>query len=302
MTAPTGASLVARLQQLARERGDNPNLLLNRFGLERFLYRLGISRHADHFFLKGALLFDLWYDSPHRPTRDADLLGYGPDNAGQLVETFREIAAIAVDDAIAFDPDSVRTEAIREANAYGGIRVRLIGHLGRARCSLQIDVGFGDAVTPAARHALLPALLPPLPSPRLKTYPVYTVIAEKYQAMVSLDLFNSRMKDFFDILTIASRSDLDGSTLARAIAATFARRATPLPVTPPVALTSVFVNDSGKQKQWRQFLDRNGLQPVELHAAIAVLYDLLWPASMVARNGTVAQARWHASKRAWQLG
>ena len=142
MTVNSSASVLARLHNLARQRGDDYNLLLNRFALERLLYRLSTSEHANRFLLKGALLFALWYNQPHRPTRDADLLGFGPDDADNLVATFRDIASIELDDTIIFDADSIRAESIREDNFYGGLRVRLIGRIGNARCPLQIDVNW----------------------------------------------------------------------------------------------------------------------------------------------------------------
>lgn len=229
MTGNLSASILARLLTLAKQRGDDYNLLLNRFGMERLLARVSISPHADRFLLKGALLFALWYDTPHRPTRDADLLGFGPDDEANLIVTFRDIAAMDLGDGIVFDLDSVKADAIREDNTYGGTRITMVARIGSARCALQIDVGFGDAVTPGPQTVAYPTLLGDFPAPTLRVYPVYTVIAEKYQAMAMLGQANSRMKDFFDLAVIARRTELDGATLAAAIAATFARRQTALP-------------------------------------------------------------------------
>jgi hypothetical protein len=172
--------------------------------MERLLARVSASAHADRFLLKGALLFALWYEAPHRPTRDADLLGFGPDDAASLIATFREVASIDLGDAIVFDPESVRAGAIRENSTYGGTRISLVARIGSARCALQIDVGFGDAVTPEPQTAIYPTLLDDFQAPRLRVYPVYTVIAEKYQAMVMLGQANTRMKDFFDLEVIAT--------------------------------------------------------------------------------------------------
>ena len=202
MTGNLSASILARLLTLAKQRGDDYNLLLNRFGMERLLARVSTSPHADRFLLKGALLFALWYDTPHRPTKDADLLGFGPDDEANLVATFRDIAAMDLGDGIVFDPDSVKADAIREDNTYGGTRITLVARIGSARCTLQIDVGFGDAVTPGPQTVAYPTLLGDFPAPTLRAYPVYTVIAEKYQAMVMLGQANSRMKDFFDVAVI----------------------------------------------------------------------------------------------------
>lgn len=293
------ASVLARLLDLAKQRSEDYSLLLNRFGLERLLDRLSRSRHADRFLLKGALLFSLWYDQPHRPTRDADLLGFGPDGIDDLVATFRELAAIDLDDGIVFDLDSVRAEPIREDNAYGGVRVRLVGRIGSTRCSLQVDVGFGDAVTPEPETATYPALLKDFDSPKLKVYPVYTVVAEKYQAMVMLGAANTRLKDFYDLASIASRTSLNGAMLARAIAATFARRQTTTPHEPPLALRSAFAAEPAKQRQWLAFLARNRLAELSFGDTIGVLHTLLWPATQVAASGSTANARWVPDELKW---
>ena len=226
MTGNLSASILARLLTLARQRGDDYNLLLTRFAMERLLARVSTSPHASRFLLKGALLFALWYDTPHRPTRDADLLGFGPDDAASLVATFREVAAMDLGDGIVFDPESVKAAAIREDDTYGGTRIRLSARIGSARCALQIDVGFGDAVTPEPQTLAYPTLLDGFAPPMLRVYPVYTVIAEKYQAMVMLGRANSRMKDFFDLAVIARRSELDTDAL-RAVVTRYALAESP---------------------------------------------------------------------------
>lgn len=299
MTLNRSASVLARLLNLAKQRGDDYSLLLNRFALERLLYRIATSAHADRFLLKGALLFALWYDEPHRPTRDADLLGFGQDDAEHLVAVFRDIAAIEADDGIVFDADSVRALAIRDDNAYGGTRIQLVAHIGSARCALQVDVGFGDAVTPGPQTATLPTLLHDFAAPTLRVYPVYTVIAEKYHAMATLGLANSRMKDFYDLAIIARRTELDGAILARAIAATFARRSTRLPLARPVALTRQFGADTAKLRQWQAFLKKNRLSTAPLAEVVALLDHLLWPATQVANSGSTATATWQANSAKW---
>lgn len=299
MTGNLSASVLARLLALARQRGDDYNLLLTRFAMERLLARVGISPHADRFLLKGALLFALWYDTPHRPTRDADLLGFGPDDAATLVTTFREIAAMELGDGIVFDPQSVSAAAIREDNAYGGTRIHLLARIGSARCALQIDVGFGDAVTPEPQTLAYPTLLDGFQAPVLRVYPVYTVIAEKYQAMVMLGRANTRMKDFFDLAVIARRTALDGATLASAIAATFARRQTALPAERPLALTQEFSDDLAKQRQWRAFLGKNRLTAGSFAETIALLDLLLWPPTQVAAANSQATATWQPDSLRW---
>ena len=193
------ASIRARLKQRADATRQDFNLTLTHYGLERLLYRLSISQYADRYLLKGALLFSLWYDQPHRPTRDVDLLGYGPDDVETAVATFREISQIAVDDGIVFDPASVAGSVIRKEAGYGGVRVDLRATLDGARIALQVDIGFGDVVTPAPEPIHYPVLLDDLPAPRLRAYPKYTVVAEKLHAICLLGMTNSRMKDYFDL-------------------------------------------------------------------------------------------------------
>ena len=299
MTGNLTASILARLLTLAKQRGDDYNLLLNRFGLERLLARVSISPHADRFLLKGALLFALWYDTPHRPTRDADLLGFGPDDEENLIATFREVVAMDLGDGIVFDPNSVKAISIREDNTYGGTRITLVARIGSARCALQIDVGFGDAVTPGPQTVAYPTLLDDFPAPTLRVYPVYTVIAEKYQAMVMLGQANSRMKDFFDLAVIARRTELDGATLAAAIAATFDRRQTTLPNERPLALTRQFSEDTAKLRQWQAFLNRNRIEAASLGDTVALLNELLWPPTQVAAAGSQATAAWHPDELRW---
>lgn len=198
MTGPDiGASIRARLLNKAKAEGQDFNLVLTRYALERLLYRLGSSSHAERFLLKGALLFDLWFDIPHRPTRDVDLLGFGPAEIPILEAVFRDLCAAASepDDGIRFQAETVRGMEIRKEANYAGIRVTLVGLLAGARCSVQVDVGFGDAVTPAPEPVDYPVILPELPAPRLRAYPRYTVVAEKLDALVTLGIANSRMKD-----------------------------------------------------------------------------------------------------------
>jgi hypothetical protein len=213
MSADRSASVLARLLNRSRSTGENYNLLLSRFAIERLLYRLSVSPHAGSFVLKGALLFALWYDTPHRPTKDADLLGFGADDADTLRSTFTAICAIDADDGVRYETADMRIAPIREDNVYGGLRLNIPAFIGSARLPVQVDIGFGDAITPAPETVTYPTLLDDLAAPSLRAYPVYTVIAEKLHAMVVLGMNNSRMKDFFDLAVIARTSELDGATL-----------------------------------------------------------------------------------------
>ena len=278
MTRDRAASVRARLLNVAKATGTDFNLVLVRFALERLLFRLSTSAHSDRFVLKGALLFTLWYDLPHRATRDADLLGFGPSDTGSMAGVFRDIASVAADDGIVFDPASVRVGVIRKDAGYGGVRVTLNGKLANARCVAQVDVGFGDAVTPGPTDAVYPVLLDDLPAPRLRTYPVYTVVAEKLHAIVVLGMVNSRPKDYLDLVVIMEREALDEPTLALAIAATFQRRGTALPNAPPVGLSDEFALDPTRIALWQSLLKKNDIAHRPLVDVVTVLRVALWPA------------------------
>ena len=240
------ASVRHRLLNFSRANGEEFGLVLSRFAVERLLYRLSISPHREVFLLKGAALFALWPDLPRRRTRDVDFLGTGEATPERLIEIFRALCQIeTIDDGLHFRVESVRVAPIREEQRYGGQRVRLEATLSGARIALQIDVGFGDAVTPAPCEAKYPTLLA-FPAPHLKHYPLETVIAEKWQAIVDLGMGNTRLKDFYDLWLLATHREFEGALLADALRATFARRQTIWPETLPEALTEVFTRDAAK--------------------------------------------------------
>lgn len=271
MTKPlknVGTSVRTKLLQLAKQRGDDFQLVLLRYVNERLLYRLAISTHANRFVLKGAALFTVWTGKPHRATRDVDLLGFGDSSEGNLREVFNDVATMqTVDDGVVFDASSLEIGPIRADQEYGGIRVTLTAHLAEAKVRVQIDVGFGDAITPEAIEIDFPTLLS-FPAPRLRAYPRETVIAEKLDAMVQLGLANSRMKDFYDLRLLSELFDFDGELLVKAIQATFTRRGTPVPDELPVALSPLFVGDSSKAKQWSAFASKSGAGDVGDFASV----------------------------------
>ncbi|WP_404405716.1 nucleotidyl transferase AbiEii/AbiGii toxin family protein [Pelagibacterium halotolerans] len=254
-----GASVRGRLTRRASERKENVQLTLIRFAIERLLYRLSLSPHRDQFVLKGAMLFSLWAPTPYRATGDLDLLGYGDAAPERIAAVFREICGIDVeDDGVVFKPETLQAEPARAEDEYSGVRVTMTAEIAGARLPIQIDIGFGDAVTPAVQEIDYPSLLD-MPAPRLRAYPPETVVAEKFQALVALGMLNSRMKDFFDLWAISETFSFEGLILADAIRATFERRDTNVPAETPIALTPAFAEDAAKQAQWRGFLRRTAL-------------------------------------------
>ena len=280
------ASVRHRLMNLRRTRGEDYNTLLTQYAIERFLYRLSKSNLVDRFILKGAMLFRVWAGTLHRPTRDLDLLGYGEGTPAAVVEAVRRVIATPVgDDGLVFDPDSVTANEIREEQEYGGIRVKLVAMLGNARIPMQIDVGFGDAITPEAPTGSYPTLLD-TDAPELRMYPPETVVAEKLEAAVALGMTNSRMKDYYDLLVIFRTYELADDGLARAIAATFQRRQTPLPEDVPPALSDEFGSDETPQRLWREFLRRLQIEdaPSDFGEVVANVRRRVWPVVTLAKR------------------
>lgn len=253
------ASVLARLRNVAREKHTDYQLILRRYAIERLLHRLSISPHRDQFALKGAMLFTAWLEDPFRPTQDLDLLGYGDPTTSTIEAAFRVICQMeAEDDGLAFDADGLNAELIREDQKYGGVRVKTKAFLGKTQIPVQVDIGFGDAITPAAQELEFPPLLSS-EGPRLKAYPKETVVAEKLQAIVALGRANSRMKDFYDLLALSRLFEFEGRILASAIRATFERRGTAVPPAVPDGLDDKFAEDEEKRRQWGAFVRREQL-------------------------------------------
>lgn len=259
-TKNLAASVRQKLLNIIRETGADANLIWTRYATERLLYRLSVSEYAGDFVLKGAMLFVAWTGQSYRPTADMDLLGHGEDSRERMTEIFRTVCGVeAVPDGLVFDPGSVKVNMIREDLEYQGQRVTLTASLGKARIPIQVDVGFGDAVTPRARKISYPTLLGD-PAPRILACPRETVVAEKLHTLVVLGIANSRMKDFHDLYILARDFAFDGSSLTKAIQATFRRRKTKFSQNIPLALTEEFGLDTAKSAQWRAFLLKSGLQ------------------------------------------
>jgi predicted nucleotidyltransferase component of viral defense system len=258
MTKPVtnvAASLRAKLLNHARQTKQDFQFVLDRWVVERFLFRLGQSKRREQFILKGATLFLIWKGHLPRPTRDVDLLGHGSPEVEDVIAQMKEICLVEVGDGIVFQPDEIKGEPIREDAEYQGVRVWVPASLDNAKSKLQIDIGFGDAVDPEEEDRTLPAILD-LEPPRLRVYPPEVAIAEKLHAMVYLGMANSRMKDYFDIWILSQEQAFQMSRLRTAIASTFKRRQTALPAEPLTALTDAFLKDKGKNDQWNAFLRR----------------------------------------------
>lgn len=296
------ASVRARLLNRARVKKEDFNLTLLRYALERLMYRISVSRYADAFILKGAMLFDVWGGPPYRATRDMDLMGKGIPSRERLDMIFKNLCRLEVQpDGLIFMPESVRVEEIREAQEYHGQRVRIEANLAGARIrGIQVDVGFGDAVFPKPKSIEYPTMLE-FPPPKLAAYPPETVVAEKFQAIVYLGMANSRMKDFFDLHHMACIFDFNGFILSRAIKATFKARKMEIPPEVPVAFTPVFHDDREKQGQWAAFLRRNEIpsENISLPEVCTKLHSFLMPPAHAVSKRQKFSDKWLKNASEW---
>lgn len=298
MTRNIAASVHRRLLNQARAQGRPFDELLQYFALERFLYRLGRSPYVANFVLKGALMFNVWQGASARSTRDVDLLGHLDSQVASVVQAMRAVCQeeSPEDDGLRFDEATVSGTSITEAAQYQGVRVRLSATLGQARIRLQVDVGFGDILIPGPTWVQLPIILDNFPPPVLQGYSRESVIAEKFQAIVYLGMLNSRMKDFYDIWSLAMQFNFDGPLLASALRETFRQRQTPLQEM-PVAFTPAFTTDPDKQVQWRAFVRRLPQDPAPptLEVAVRGVAALLQPIVQAMVQGQDFEQRWQPS-------
>ena len=289
-------SVRQRLLNLSKKRGEDPNLVFIRYAIERLLYRISCSKQADKFILKGAMLFATWTGRPHRPTKDLDLLGFGDASAEQLRQIFMEICRTQVEpDGLEFNAETIEIIEIREELEYPGQRIRLQSKLGNARLNIQIDVGFGDSIVPAPIELEYPTLLD-MPAPHIRAYPIETVVAEKLETIVSKGILNSRMKDFYDLRTMANEFQFDGRGLSKAVGATFDRRRTTIPNDSPPALSEEFYTNADKQIQWRAFLRTSKLGDIsfELDQVILEIQAFLMPPMVAIANNESFAMNWLA--------
>lgn len=288
-------SVIARLLNIAKARKEDFNQILNDYAMERLLYRLSISEYKDLFIVKGAKLFQLWANTPHRATHDLDLLSFGNSEIDHVVDIFHKILSIECkDDGLKFVLDNIKGERIKADQKYQGVRVIAKAFLDSANIHLQIDVGFGDIITPKPQTLNYPTLLA-LPSPKLLVYPKETVVAEKFHAMVLLAMTNTRMKDFYDLWVLTTTQEFQGHIILTAIQRTFEKRASVALISEtPIALTEEFYNDAGKKAQWSSFLKRTKITSnTSLAETITKLHDFFIPMSDALLRGESFDFIWY---------
>ena len=296
-TGPSAKSIRDQLRNLAKVRGQDFNALLTLYGLERFLYRLGVSEASSHFLLKGGMLFNVWYAIPVRLTRDIDLLRLDPIEELQLKEIIRSVASYNYDDGIVFDLDSIEMSASKENDNYPGTRFKLFARLQTSEIRIQVDIAAGDSVIVTESPTKYSTIFSDMPAPELMTYSIYSVIAEKFETIVKRGIANSRLKDYFDSWFFSSHEILDGHELQCAFNNTFARRGTAIPHGNPMGLTAEFLNGD-KTKSWIAFLSTNELTAPPLSEVAAFIQELTLPVTSSLITGKPFIDRWDG--RHWE--
>ncbi|OXU14652.1 nucleotidyl transferase AbiEii/AbiGii toxin family protein [Sedimentisphaera salicampi] len=295
------ASIRQRLLNKAKESSRPFNELLQYYALERFLYRLSISKYADNFILKGALLFAVWRQSQIRSTADIDLLGKISNEPEAIINVFQDICKVKVEnDGVRFDDSSVTAEQITVDADYQGVRVQLFGYLGTARIRVQVDIGFSDVITPAPERYNYPSILD-LSEPKLNCYNKETMIAEKLQAMTKLDILNSRMKDIYDIWILSRRFEFDGAYLQKSIINTFKQRETE--ATENVAIfTERYSQNEEKLQQWRGFVRKSKVSdvPKDLSHIAGEIKIFIQPVLVSIINNVDYKKTWNPELQKWR--
>jgi len=287
-----------QLRNIAKTNNEDFSLILARYGMERLLYRLSISPYKEQFILKGASLFLVWKGQNYRVTKDADLLGFGNLDVSQLADIFRNICNIEFpNDGIIYLSETLKADKISEAQEYEGVQIKLTGLLNDARIPLQIDIGFGDIIIPAPENIEYPTLLS-VPPALLRAYTQYSLIAEKFEAMIDLGVANSRMKDFYDIWQLSKLFSFRGNILQKALKSTFERRRTVYPTSTPFAFTSDFYNNPQKLIQWEAFVKRAKLK-ISVDSLASVITDISNFLIPVIQSNEVFERVWLPEVRKW---
>ena len=293
------ASVKDRLKNYAKKSGRTVQDVFTVYVLERILYRISISKYVDNFTLKGGiLLYGLYTDDFTRATTDIDLLGERiTNNKDALRSVFCEILLLKTDDPISFIPDDIKVINITEFKKYHGIRITTTAYLDRTRIPVCIDIGFGDVVYPGRVKMDYPTLLND-DKPVMYAYSIYTMIAEKTEAIISLGTLNSRYKDFYDLCTISEREDFDGNILKEALTETFNNRHTDL--NEITSFDDKFTDDYFRQQRWKGFLKSKNVSDMRsFKDAVHSVRSFMLPVIEAVRNHKTFTFMWNHDKKEW---
>lgn len=294
-------SLKDRLMRRVRSERLTFNQVFTLFALERLLYRVGASPYSRQFVLKGGLMMRVSGAPLARPTRDADLEGFIDSDPRAIERVFQDIARIPCpEDGMVFHPEGVVADVIQLDTEYGGVRVTVAGSFGTARFSVQVDIGFGDAITPGPLPVVFPTWLDRLPSPQLYGYPLETTIAEKYETLFRRREANSRAKDWYDLWLLATTRSFEGPILQEAIANTFRQRSRPFEEN-PVILYRAMAEAPTRVANWVAFkrILPGGGAPDALSDLFRVIETFLDPIMNACLRGERFEGHWDPSALRW---
>lgn len=270
------ASIFARLKNIANESRRNFNTILLLYMQERFLYRLSISKYNEKFILKGGLLLFSMTEFKGRPTRDIDFLAESiPNEIENIKKAFIDICEIQDNDGIRYDTDSIKIERIKKDANYQALRVHIKSYLGNARENIQIDIGFGDIIIPKPMYSDYPVLLDSS-VPRIKVSSVESIISEKFEAMITFSITNSRMKDFYDVYMLLETKDINGEILQTAIEETFFKRNSKI-LQNSIVFSEEFAKDKERNIQWSAFIRRIEVKNLDFIYVMGKIREFLLP-------------------------
>lgn len=293
-------SVKERLKKQSREDGKTMQDKLITFGLERTVYRISISPYSERFTLKGGIFLYALFDGEYaRATMDIDLLAHQiPNDASEIKKVFRDIFSIVCDDALRFDLNTLNVINITEFKEYHGVNVSIMGYLDRTKVPVSIDIGFGDVIYPERTKMDFPVLLD-MEVPKVYAYSICSVIAEKFEAFVSLGLVNSRYKDFYDIFVLADRYNLVGTELKKAIIETFNHRGTNFDDI--VAFEPDFMYDTTRKNRWEVFVKKKkALLKIDFEDTITIVKALLMPVVDAIKNNSSFEKQWIKEEKSWK--
>ena len=293
-------SVKDRLKKQAIEEKKTMQDKIVMYGLERTIYRLSISEYAERFTLKGGIfLYALFNGDYTRATTDIDLLAQCISNdIEEMKKVFKEIFSIKCDDALRFDLNTLDVIYITEFKEYHGVKVSILGHLDKTKVPISIDIGFGDIVYPERMKMDFPVLLD-MDIPKVYAYSINSVVAEKFEAFVSLGLANSRYKDFYDIYVLSDRYNFDGKELTNAIKETFNHRGTSFDDI--VAFEDGFADDETRLMRWNSFVKKKkALIKLGFEETVQLLKILLFPIVDAIKKNESFERTWIHEKKMWK--
>ena len=291
-------SVKARLKNFAIESGHTFQEALTYYGLERTIYRISVSKYAEHFILKGGIfLYGIFNRNYERVTTDIDLLTRRISNRREEMKVvFLDIFALDTEDGLVFDLDSVFVEDITEFKQYHGLHVSAVGYLGKTRMHVGIDIGFGDVIYPNTVKMDFPVILD-TESPRINAYSLETAIAEKLEALIHNGYLNSRYKDFYDIYVLSRKYPFTYLKLRNAVIETFENRKTNMTMDSAI-FDETFINDSIHQTRWNAFLKKKkALIQITLEAVMSWIKIFVRP---LLEGSDDSQLIWDFEKGQWK--